>query len=144
MADPDFVTVRRSTTLPFGVLAGDLDTSETTGYDLDMMRSLTQEGLTHPLVVEPIAGGRFRVLDGHKRLAAIQILVRVNKPIYDVIRCVMRPASRMFAMLRCRVQTAAEANQKPATNGSKPPAQGLAPDAERTASMMTPTSAIAP
>lgn len=108
MPNPDFVTVRRSTTVPFGVLAEDLDMSKPTGYDLDMMRSLIQEGLTTPLVVEPIAGGRFRVLDGKKRLAAIQLLVRANKPVYDAIRCVMRPARRMFAILRCRVRTAVE------------------------------------
>jgi hypothetical protein len=109
MPDPNYVSVRRHSDEPFGVLVEDLESVKPTGYDLDMVRSLTMEGLTSPLVVLPLPGGRFRVVDGRKRLAAILLLIRSNKPIYDGLRCMMRPASRIFAILRCRIQTAAEA-----------------------------------
>ena len=103
-ADPDYVAVRRRATDPFRVLLEDLEAANPTGYDLEMVRSLTVEGLTTPLVVRPLPGGRFRVIDGLKRLAAIMVLIRADKPIYDVRRHILRPASRIFAMLRCRVQ----------------------------------------
>jgi hypothetical protein len=53
--------------------------------------------------VTPLPGGRFKVVDGLKRLAAIRILVRTNHPAFDAVRGLMRPARGVFALVRCRV-----------------------------------------
>ena len=105
-SDTNYIKVRRLATEPFGVLVEDLESVTPTGYDLDLLRSLRDEGLISPLVVEPLPDGRFRVVDGRKRLAAILVLIRVDKPIHDILRQVFKPASRVFAMLRCRIQPA--------------------------------------
>jgi hypothetical protein len=105
MSAPDYVTVRRLSDTQFGVLPSDLVSDEPTGYDLSLVRSVAVEGLTTPIIVQPLPGGRFRVVDGSKRPAAIRILLRMNKLIYDRVRGLMRPASRVFALVSCRVQS---------------------------------------
>jgi ParB-like nuclease domain len=105
MSVPDYVTVRRLSDTQFGVLPNDLVSDEPAGYDLSLVRSVATEGLTTPIVVQPLPGGRFRVVDGSKRLAAIRILLRMNKRIYDRLRGLMRPAGRVFALVSCRVES---------------------------------------
>jgi hypothetical protein len=104
MSDPKYVTVRRSSDAPFGVLPVDIVSEEPQGYDLSLMRSVTLEGLTTPITVRPLSGGRFKVVDGLKRLAVIRVLVRINKAVYDSLRGCTLPADQVFALVRCRIQ----------------------------------------
>src|SRR5437763_587110 len=103
MSAPDYVTVRRLANAPFGVLPDDLVSEEPSGYDLVLVSSVALEGLATPITVQPLPDGRFRVVDGLKRLAAIRILVRMNKLIYDRVRGLTQPASRVFALISCRI-----------------------------------------
>jgi hypothetical protein len=105
MSAPDYVTVRRLSDTQFGVLPNDLVSEEPAGYDLSLVRRVAVEGLATPIIVQPLPCGRFKVVDGSKRLAAIRILLRMNKLIYDRVRGLMRPASRVFALVSCRVQS---------------------------------------
>jgi hypothetical protein len=107
-ADPDYVSVRRPADAPFGVipsdlLPGDQVRREPDGYDLALVRSVAHEGLTAPIEVQPIGGGRFRVVDGLKRLAAIRLLIRMNKVVYDAMRGIVRPARRVYSLVYCRI-----------------------------------------
>lgn len=104
MTDPDYVSVRRPSDAPFGVLPADLVAEAPRGYDLDLMRSVTLDGLETPITVRPAGGGLFKVIDGGKRLAVIRMLVRLNKMVYDGVRGFARPAKEVFALVRCRVQ----------------------------------------
>jgi hypothetical protein len=106
MPESEFVNVRRPSDAPFRVLPGDLVATKQPGYDLSLMRSLTTEGLTNPLVVEPLPGGRFKVVDGVKRLAVIRVLILNNKKVYDHLRRLARPASQVFSLIRCRISRA--------------------------------------
>jgi hypothetical protein len=103
MAGSDFVTVRRPAGAAFGVLPEDLVTEPPPGYDLSLMRSLTSDGLVTPITVCPLGDGQFAVVDGKKRLAAVRMLMRINKLAYDNLRGLARPARRAFALLRCRM-----------------------------------------
>jgi hypothetical protein len=105
MSDPDYVTVRRPVDTPFGVIPGDLVSEDPRAYDLSLMRNLAHEGLTTPFTVRPLPAGRFEVVDGVKRLAVIRILIRTNQEVYDALRGLMRPAIRVFALIRCRIQS---------------------------------------
>lgn len=104
MTDPNYVSVRRPSNFPFGVLPADLVAETPRGYDLDLMRSVTLDGLETPITVRPVGGGLFKVIDGGKRLAVIGVLVRLNKMVHDAARGVARPAKEVFALVRCRVQ----------------------------------------
>jgi hypothetical protein len=104
MSDPDYVTVRRLSDTPFRVLPVDLVSEEPQGYDLSLVRSMAVEGLTTPIVVSPLPDGRFEVIDGSKRLAAIRILVRMNNVVYDALRGIWQPANRVFRLIYCRIQ----------------------------------------
>jgi hypothetical protein len=74
-----------------------------TGFDLSIVRSIAADGLITPITVDPIGNTRFKVVNGRKRLAAIQMLVRINKLVYDNLRGLMRPAKQVYAFVRCRV-----------------------------------------
>jgi hypothetical protein len=104
MPTRDYVTVRRLSAAPFGVIPDDLVSEEPSGYDLALARSVALEGLTTPITVLPLSDGKFRVIDGLKRLAAIRILIRMNKLIYDRVSGLVKPASQVFALIRCRIQ----------------------------------------
>ena len=104
MADPDYISVRRPTDAPFNVLAADLTCETPEGYDLPLMRSLTSDGLVTPITVEPLADGRFAVVDGRKRVAAIRMLVLIKKLTFDRLRGYARPTKKVFAMVRCRLR----------------------------------------
>lgn len=104
MSDSDYVTVRRRSGSIFRVLAEDLVSGPPDGYDLSLMRNITLDGLETPITVRPISDGRFVVLDGRKRLAAIRMLVKINKGVYDKLRGIVRPAKQVFALLRCRLR----------------------------------------
>ena len=104
MADPDYISVRRPSDAPFRVLPDDLISEAPRSYDLALMRSLASDGLVTPITVRPLAGGRFRVVDGKKRLAAIGMLCKINKLAYDRLRGLARPARQVFAMVRCRLR----------------------------------------
>jgi hypothetical protein len=105
MSTHDYVNVRRLSAAPFGVLPDDLVSEEPAGYDLALVRDVASEGLATPITVQPLADGRFRVIDGFKRLAAIRILIRMNNRIYDRVRGLKQPASRVFALISCRIQS---------------------------------------
>jgi hypothetical protein len=103
MPDPNYVSVRRPVDAPFGVIPGDLVADAPDGYDLSLVRELTTEGQVVPIEVRPVADGTFEVTDGRKRLAAIQLLVRTNKLVFDRIRGFARPARKAFALVLCRI-----------------------------------------
>jgi ParB-like nuclease domain len=112
MSDPEYVFVRRPAGEPFGVMPDDLIAEPPTGYDLSLMQSITNEGLVSPITVQPLSHGRFKVTDGQKRLAAIRILIRLNKMVYDNVSRILRPAKQVFAVLRCRVRGRPQANNR--------------------------------
>ncbi len=101
MAEPGYVSVRRPSHSPFRVLPDDLLSGPAEGYDLSLMCSIARDGLMTPISVQPVEGHRFEVKDGHKRLAAIRMLVRINKLAFDKIRGLQRPAKDVFALLLC-------------------------------------------
>jgi ParB-like nuclease domain len=114
--DPDYVTVRRLANTPFGVLPADLVAEVPAGYDLDLVRSVAHEGLTTPITVRPLPNGRFKVVDGLKRLAVIRMLIRINKVTYDTLRGVMRPARQVFALIHCRIQPPSKTHSRVPTS----------------------------
>jgi ParB-like nuclease domain len=102
-SEPEYLTVRRRSDAPFRVLPIDLVSEEPQGYDLSLVRSMAVEGLTTPITVCPLPDGRFRVIDGSKRLAAIRVLVQMNKVVYDTLRRLWRPARQVFRLIYCRI-----------------------------------------
>ena len=104
MDGTEYISVRRLTDAPFGVLLEDLISDTPTGYDLSLMRRLTHYGLVTPLAVRPLTGGRFKVVGGLKRLAAVRMLVQTDKMVHDRSHGMARPAREVFALIRCRFQ----------------------------------------
>ena len=104
MADPDYISVRRPADAPFSVLPNDLVAGPSAGCELSLIRSLTTDGLDTPISVRPLADVRFEVVDGRKRLAAIRMLIRINQAVYDKLHGIARPASQVFALVRCRIR----------------------------------------
>jgi ParB-like nuclease domain len=102
MVVTDDVPIQRPTDSSFGILTDLVVSDEPQGYDLSMVRSIADDGLITAITVEPIGNGRFKVVDGRKRLAAIQILVRINKLVYDNLRGLLRPAKQVYTFIRCR------------------------------------------
>jgi hypothetical protein len=103
MKIPDYISVRRPSAAPFGVLPDDLPSEAPAGYDLDLMRDITTNGLDHAIRVSPVGVGQFEVIDGLKRIAAIRMLIQINKMVYDKTRGFARPAKLVFALIRCRI-----------------------------------------
>jgi hypothetical protein len=131
MTDPNFVTVRRPSDAPFSVMPADLICEPPEGYDLALMRDLAINGLDTPITVRPVANGLFRVVDGRKRLAAVRMLIRINKMVYDKVRGFARPATKVFALLRCRIRSR-PARAKGATEDRSPGAVAATPIPQRT------------
>jgi hypothetical protein len=104
MSDKDYVTVRRPSATSFRVLPGDLVTEDPRGYDLSLVRSLAAEGLITPFAVRPLPDGRFEVVGGSDLLAAVRLLVRTDRLVYDALRGITRPAVRVFSLVSCRLQ----------------------------------------
>ncbi len=100
---PRFILVRRPSNASFGVLPEDLKSETPAGYDLNLMRDIACNGLDRPIEVQPGDDGDFEVVDGQKRMAVIHLLIRANKLVYDRCQKIFRPASLVFALVRCRI-----------------------------------------
>ena len=87
---------------PFLVPQVELIAETPKGYDLSLMRDLVEAGQVTPISVRTSVGG-FEVVGDQTQLAAIRMLVRLNRLVYDNLRGLLRPAAKVFALVSCRI-----------------------------------------
>ena len=110
---------------PFLVPQVELIAETPNGYDLSLMRDLVEDGQLSPISVRTSLGG-FEVVGDQTHLAAIRMLVRLNRLVYDNLRGLFRPAAKVFALVSCRIcprrtPTGPKDEGRPATAGRQKP-----------------------
>lgn len=75
-----------------------IDAAEMPEVDRSLVASILKYGLNQPLLVMAMPGGRFRLLEGSRRLAAVKSLG------WDDVTCRVAPHGEYFTLPACECE----------------------------------------